>query len=186
MRSYPALRIIAAITKVVTVLATAACVGVVVMLPAGSPDWLYVSLAAGTAYLALAGWASAELLLVLACGGEDLSAMLAQTRAGSEMSAKHLELMDRIVKLSELVPIHAPSPLAPTAVAPAPTEDAPRSEPEPAGEVAPYSVRAPKSEKLRDRHLAEGKCTECGTPLNFARVSIEKKTACNACETTGA
>ena len=49
MRSYPALRIIAAITKIVTVLATAACVGVVVMLPAGSPDWLYVSMVAGTA-----------------------------------------------------------------------------------------------------------------------------------------
>ena len=186
MRSYPALRIIAAIIKVVTVLVTAACVGVVVMLPAGSPDWLYVSLAAGTAYLALAGWASAELLLVLACGGEDLGAMLAQTRAGSEMSAKHLELMERFVKLSELVPIHSPSPLTPPTVTPPPTEGAPRSEPEPAGEVAPYSVRAPKSEKLRARRQAEGKCTECGTPLNFARVSIEKKTVCPACDVPSA
>ncbi|MCK6548450.1 hypothetical protein L6R52_21560 [Myxococcota bacterium] len=113
---------------------------------------------------AILGWSLAESLLVLVNGGEDLAMLLEQQRAATRVLE---DLVDITRRASAPHPERSPAP------------DTPPPVPAKASGAPPPNV----PDRVRQQRRSENKCVDCGLPLNFARVSIEKKEQCAACET---
>lgn len=180
MRKYPALRTIAVLIKVV-VAASVFVSGLTLLVMLQREPLAALAVAPLLVLGAILGWSLAESLLVLVNGGEDLAMLLEQQRAATRV-------LEDLVDITRRASVPRPErPATPDVPAPVPAK--PSAAPD-APTPAPAKPSAPPpnvSERLRQQRRAENKCVDCGLPLNFARVSIEKKEQCGACEAnTGA
>lgn len=170
MRTYPALRTIASLIKILTILGVivglASIVGAIIGAASAGANTTVSGLAVfaqtvGLALGALLGWASAELLLVFANAGEDVASILARLAQTSASLTEAANVSRRSAAGVELPPARG-FVAVPEAAARDPQQAA--------------------AERLYRQRVAEKKCVTCGVPLNFARASIEQKQKCPACE----